>query len=62
MKHAIKILEDAMQSARAENADPRTAKKIAWDCLDAIQVLKLEVAARKAASKPAVKPESGPTS
>lgn len=60
MKHAITALEIQMETARVNEPIHRAAgdakqarlsKQVAWDCLEAIQVLKVELAARKATAK-----------
>jgi hypothetical protein len=60
MKHAIALLETHMESARTNEPIHRAAgdakqarlcKQVAWDCLEAIQLLKLEITNRKKAAK-----------
>lgn len=60
MKHAIAHLDAAMQAARTNEPIHRAAgdrkqanlcKQIAWDCLEAIEILKVVIAERKASAK-----------
>lgn len=60
MKNAITHLEAAMETARTNEPIHRAAgdrkqallcKQVAWDCLEAIQILKAIVAERKAANR-----------
>lgn len=60
MKHAIAILEAALSAAQnnepihraaGDRKQARLDKTIAWECLDAIQVLKVTAAERKLAAK-----------
>jgi len=68
MKNAITILETAMQTARTNEPIHRAAgdakqarlcKQTAWDCLEAMEVLKLEIAKRKADAKAAKTTDAG---
>ena len=60
MKHAVQLLENHMEIAR--NNEPihraqgdakqaRLCKAVAWDCLEAIQILKREMAGRKSTAR-----------
>lgn len=60
MKHAINLLMAGMDKARLDEIKHREAKDakaaktcqaIAWDCLDGIELIRREIAVRKAAKK-----------
>lgn len=60
MKHAINLLIAGMDKARLDEIKHRETKDakaarasqaIAWDCLDAIELIRREIADRKAATK-----------
>ena len=57
MKHAIAILESTLATARQEEKhhtaagrrkEANACVRLAWDCLEAVETLKLELAKRKA--------------
>lgn len=65
MKHAISILENALYAAQVNEPIHRAAgdakqarltKAVGWECLEAIQILKLALAERKRPEKKQVTP------